>query len=258
MYKHWFLFREEVVTCENSTTDFELEIVIEIDASYVSENRILLASSDGQTIYFDSIRDHAVAVLVFDTEDLLVDLCLPRDETYVLIIQDEGRDGFVDGVVEIYIDRVLARRIEGDFGSLESFEITADGVTVETPVPTQTRTPTVAPTRPVNLTIPPNSDFDTRAPSPPTDEPTSTPSVGPTSTPTHKPTSQPSTVVVRATLPPFLSGLLQPTASPTLEPTQNPTVDSTPSPSDLVDPSGAATLSVSVAVGVIVVLCALF
>ena len=245
MYRHWLLFRDHITLCEDAS-DFELEIIFELDASYTSENRFILATADGQNILFDSLEDHAVAALIFDVETLLVDLCLPRDQSYVLAVRDEGGDGFVDGTVEVYFDRVLVGRVSGNFGDLQVVEIDAEGITVETPVPSEpTPSPTLAPTQ----------------------KQTEQPTLSPTSTPSTEPTSaKPTTIPIRATLPPFLGGLIEPSLgpvvqipAPTSEPTQTPgSASSSEVDLDILGASNATTLSLSTVAGVVVLLCIFF
>ena len=210
MYRHWLLFRDEVTVCED-VNDMELEVYIELDASYTTENRILLASFDGEEIYFDSLVDHAVAAIIFETESVLVDLCVPRDQRYILAIQDRGGDGFVDGRVNIYVDRVLAGRVTGNFGELETIEIDASdaqGITVD-------------PSEGQGIAIPTPSGSPTNGPIPAeTLNPTSNPTTSPPSTPPESLTSFPS--LTPGTPSPTLQTLgrtREPSIQPTLEPT---------------------------------------
>lgn len=226
MYRHWLLFRDHVTLCEDPA-DFEIEVVVAMDTSYIFDNRIFLATSDTETILFDSLEDHFVAAFIFDTENLLFDLCLPRDQSYLLVIRDEAGDGFADGTVEIYIDRVLVSRVSGNFGDLQVIEISSEGATVATAAPTQMPVTTAAPTLAPTLT--------------------------PTSAPTLEPTESPTIVRVRATLPPIL---LRPQDPPTTGPTRGPTRGLTRGPTRGPS-SGTTAPSVSLAFGVVVWLCAL-
>lgn len=232
MYRHWLLFRDHVTVCEDPT-NMELEVVVELDVSYTTENRIILATVDGD-ILFDSLVDHAVAALIFGTETFLIDLCVPRDQRYVLSIEDIGGNGFLDGSVEVYVDRVLAGRVTGNFGDLETIEIdasNAQGITVETPSPNRSRAPTSSPTR----------------------VPTWNPTFGPTAMPTENPTFNPSTDASEPNTPPSTT---EPTStmgnlSPTEEDVNN-LLDkgSFSDIVDLPDRSMATPVSVSLASGV--------
>eukprot|EP00977_Amphora_coffeiformis_P015400 scaffold4510_cov183-Amphora_coffeaeformis.AAC.85 len=115
MYAHWMLFREHASSCEDED-EMELELLVALDGFHKQENRIILFSDEDGTLY-DSFSDHPYSLQIVDGP-ILIDLCVPRIQSYTLTAQDTIGNGFNwGGKVELYVDRVLAATIEGDFGS---------------------------------------------------------------------------------------------------------------------------------------------
>jgi hypothetical protein len=124
MHLHWQLFREHVSTCDNPEDEVELEIIILVDDDFQAENMIRLRdSSTGQAI-FNSYRDFSsILSNRHDGKTIFFDLCLPRNGTYFLGILDRQQNGFSNGVVQVYRDRLLYARVEGNFGDAAVIEI---------------------------------------------------------------------------------------------------------------------------------------
>jgi hypothetical protein len=82
------------------------------------ENLIALINED-QEIIFNSFTDHYLSHLIFDLENLVVDICVPRDKEHYVVVRDQlgGTNGFQDGVLSIFVDRVLFETVQGDFGT---------------------------------------------------------------------------------------------------------------------------------------------
>lgn len=194
MYRHWLLFRDLVNTCEDPG-DMQIEVVVEKDISYVEDTLILLEDERGEVL-FNSVADQLVAGAIFEQEAFLFDLCVPREESYVLSVLDRSRNGFQDGSVEVYVDRGLVANVTGDFGLGVTVTIEARDVPTPTspavpPTGTPTNAPTSAPTEPPTRapTIPmpdfsgilPDSSSITKV--------TSSPSAAPSLVPTESPSS---------------------------------------------------------------------
>jgi hypothetical protein len=158
MFRHWTLFREHVTSCDD-VNEMEIEVVIELDEFYIEDNVITLVN-DQEQVLFNSIENHLIAFSIFDTQEtLFMDVCVPRDRTYELRITDDNRDGFVDGSIEVFVDRILIARVEGNFGPGVIVPIAA-GALVATLAPTAAPSvATLAPTSaPSVATLAPTAD----------------------------------------------------------------------------------------------------
>jgi hypothetical protein len=152
MFRHWTLFREHVTSCDD-VNEMEIEIVIELDQFYIEENVITLVN-DQEQVLFNSIENHRIAFSIFDTQEtLFMDVCVPRDRTYELRITDGNNDGFVDGSIKVFVDRVLIARVEGNFGSGVVVPIAAVAAVVVAPSVAPS-VATVAPTAVPTLAVP--------------------------------------------------------------------------------------------------------
>lgn len=118
------------------------------------QNLIALINED-QEIIFNSFTDHFLSHLIFDLENLVVDICVPRDKEHYVVVRDQlgGTNGFQDGVLSIFVDRVLFETVQGDFGTeiivtipaqTSAAPTTAAAPSTETAFPTSQ--PTTAPT----------------------------------------------------------------------------------------------------------------
>ena len=206
MYRHWLLFRDLVNTCQDPN-DMQIEVVVEIDVDYARDTIILLEDERGNII-FNSIEDHLLAAIIFDQEAFLFDLCAPRNENYLLSIGDRSNNGFMDGSVVIYIDRVLLTSVSGNFGRFVTVPIAAQDVpptesttaSSPTPAPVETPTPIDLGVRPSNIERVTQSPVASPNPSTSATEyqttPTKAPTKAPTEAPTEVPTEGPPTMLV--------------------------------------------------------------
>ena len=200
MYRHWLLFRDLVNTCEDPN-DMQIEVMVDLDIDYGEDTIILLEDARGGVL-FNNIEDQLLAAFIFDQEAFLFDLCVPRNGNYLLSIGDRSSNGFVDGSVEIYVDRSLLLNVTGDFGRVVTVPIAAQ----DTAPPTIPQSPTKGPTRPpANPSTPAPTETDLSAvlgmlpsnpqkatqspttPLSPSNEPTARPPTTPASAPTEPP-----------------------------------------------------------------------
>ena len=140
MYRQWFLYRKEVTVCADD--EMEVDIVIFFDTqNYANENRFYLSNESGDMI-FDSRRDHAEDFVIFGRQkSMVIDLCLPKSENHEFWFEDKGRDGFATGSVELSLNRKLACKVEGNFGSEARITFNGDGALC----PGETAAPTTGP-----------------------------------------------------------------------------------------------------------------
>jgi hypothetical protein len=126
------------------------------------QNLILLFNED-QDVIFNSFTDHFLSHAIFDLENLVVDICVPRDKEHFVLVRDQlgGTNGFQDGVLSIFVDRVLFETVEGDFGTETLVTIPAQiGASTSAPViataspTTESASPTSQPTVPTAATVP--------------------------------------------------------------------------------------------------------
>ena len=195
--RHWLLFREEVTSCD--AADMELEFIIGLDTNYLDETSMRLINESGD-LYFDSVSDHRIAVLIFEQDTLIIDLCVPRGQIYTFIVQDLGENGFSNGgFVETYVDRRFVDYLTGDFGSFTTVQITEDRQTIsQIPSAQPSRAPSESPSLSPTVSRAPSQSPSVSAL--PTTEPSVSPSSAPstTSSPTAVPSTEPTNVVERS------------------------------------------------------------
>lgn len=251
MYKHWLLFRDEVSSCENPY-DMEIEVIFIFDAFHGNQNTFRLLSEDGD-ILLDSVEDHWVAYMVEREESLYVDLCLPRSMEYRLIVWDSGGNGFVDGSIEIFTDRVISQHVRGNFG--ERMVVDIPSQPMRTMGPTTSSEPTLSPIPSSEPSSKPSlSHIPTWSLAPTLSiAPSTKPSISSVPTQSTAPTA-----TAFSSVPPSYSrgptqsqtptGSASPSKEPThsLEPTQSLSPTSTPVPTTSVSPSKKPTLNPSI------------
>lgn len=186
MYRQWLLFRDPVITaCEDPVQAAEIELVFVIDERYVEDQvTIVLYAQNGDEL-FNSFSDHLAVFNNYpDMTVFEVDLCVPRNEEYLLVVRDNvAGDGFTNGILNIYVEGQLGETLQGNFS--ESLSTTIQ-------FPERTYTPSTSPSQaPSNA--PTISSVPTRSVAPstsgmPSDTPTFPPS---TANPTIAPTDTP-------------------------------------------------------------------
>ena len=128
MYRQWLLYRKEVRVCADD--EMEVDIVIVFDTeNYANENRFYLTNESGDMI-IDSRRDHSDDFVIFGIygqETMAIDLCLPKSENHEFWFEDKGGNGFATGSVELSLNRKLACKVEGNFGSEARMTFNGDG-----------------------------------------------------------------------------------------------------------------------------------
>ena len=177
----------------------ELEFIIGLDTNYLDETSMRLINESGD-LYFDSVNDHRIAVLIFEQDTLIIDLCVPRGQIYTFIVQDLGENGFSNGgFVETYVDRRFVDYLTGDFGSFTTVQITEDRQTIsQIPSAQPSRAPSQSPSLSPTVSRAPSQSPSVSAL--PTTEPSVSPSTAPTSTssPTAVPSTEPTDIVERS------------------------------------------------------------
>lgn len=131
MHRHWLLFREFVSTCENPDTEMEIEVVLLLDHDHGTDNLIRVRDLITDEELFNSYADYTSILsnrrdpddIHQDASTIFFDLCVPRNHTYIMSITDRKSDGFTNGMAQIYRDRTLYARVEGDFGDAVVIEI---------------------------------------------------------------------------------------------------------------------------------------
>ena len=177
MYRHWRLFRDAVSSCQDPVQEAEIELLFSIDERYTEDGVvILLSTQDGEEL-FNSYSDHSVYYNEYpDMSIMQVDLCVVRNEEYLLEVRDSlAGNGFTDGVLRIYLDGVLNDTVQGNF-------TTPFNLTIQFPRRTYapSRSPSLSPSTTPTIT-------------PPSAMPSSTPTTMPNSeSPVAAPTSAPS------------------------------------------------------------------
>lgn len=227
MWKHWILFRDQVTSCEDPD-DMEIEMTFAFDNSYGSENRIILRNKNGRVV-FDSLKDHWVAYLVARERSLYMDVCAPRDMDYELQIFDRGGDGFRNGNILLFTDRIESQRVEGDFGAEVTLQIPARPPKTPSSTPSSapsfvhSQSPSLYPTvtaRPTQSAEPTvlfssQPSFEPSSSPIPSAEPSTGPSSVPSPSPTDFPTTAPSEI-------PSYHPSLSPSKVPTSAPSDTP------------------------------------
>lgn len=201
----------------------EIEILVEVDRDYTSENGFVLSNQNGDVL-FNSLQEHWVATILYDVETTLIDRCVPRDQDYTLTVYDDFGDGFVDGNMEVRVDGNLIAQVTGDFGVLVTINIPGVPALEATP-----DMPTLSPTTSAPSSSSPPSLSPTTTPT--TFPSSSSPSSRPTPTPSQEPTSVPSE-------PPSIEPTDAPAAALSLEPSTAPSI----APSDF-EPAAPSTVT---------------
>eukprot|EP00977_Amphora_coffeiformis_P018331 scaffold6420_cov168-Amphora_coffeaeformis.AAC.9 len=214
MYYQWTFYRDEVTTCPPG--EMEIEFALDFDREYDEENRVFLyelQGGDRASVLFDSDVDHDDGA--FQVQNILVvDICLPQNVGYELVVTDSAGNGFSrGGEIAVYQNGQLLGTNSENFGSTLSINIPA----IAGPTPSPVTNPPTA--EPITPTISP------------TDSPTSSPTASPvqdiieqTTSPVASPvaTAAPTAVLVDRTNSPTMMSNLVDTVEPTILRTQPP------------------------------------
>ena len=224
MYLHYKLYRERITTCEDGEMEIEASLTVGDD---YAENSISIRGSDGR-VYFNSVRDHLLAVQEYGATSFLVDMCVSTAKQYTLLITDTGANGFGDNtVLSVYINRKLVTFVEGNFGVVLSIPLYEDmpvlDGTVSEPIGLVELDDGEVVKNPSQLVVVEEEAVPTASPTlRPSSHPSAVtfPAFSPTSTPTTQSTTSP---LARATASPSSRLSSKPKFSPTSFPTHSPT-----------------------------------
>jgi hypothetical protein len=93
----------------------EIEISMEINRRFTSENAFYLTYVDTGEVILNSTRDFEALGPPFQTE-VLSDFCAPVGQ-YSFVLVDAARDGFLDGgFLEVSVNGELVGSVSGNFG----------------------------------------------------------------------------------------------------------------------------------------------
>lgn len=87
--------------------------VITFDEDHAKDNHIILEDADQNTT-FDSNADHRGSFAFVLQETLFMDVCVPNTSTYRLKVFDSAGDGFTNGHIRVYRNKILLDTVEGD------------------------------------------------------------------------------------------------------------------------------------------------
>ena len=150
MYLHYLLYRQADEICTNQETEiaFTVRMTEEITPQLDEYTDFYnfpwfewaswhLVDENGVTIY-DSLADHLPLFVSFEfQENILVDLCLPRELSYQFIFEDTYLSGAPSvSLIEVVKDGVVIERREGgDIGQSLVVDIPASSIPPPTPPP---------------------------------------------------------------------------------------------------------------------------
>lgn len=125
MHKQWMLYRDHGEECAQN--ELKVVLAMELDAIGYKKFYMEIAPIDGQPV-FRWNRDVHTGLLNRPGANFTraFNFCAPSGE-YTLAVIDPERNGFASGFIDLSVNDVLLKRIDGDFGSMECIRFGSNG-----------------------------------------------------------------------------------------------------------------------------------